>query len=101
VPEIELRVHAWLNRRPATWWLLLLKGPEVSGAGASLGRARRALAASAQEWAAGVLGSPDAAPGDAALARCILALDEAGRLVDALMPRPEEVFRADDLRRAA
>jgi hypothetical protein len=103
--ENELQVHAWLSRRPAPWWVLLLKGPEVSGSGASLGRARRDLAASAYEWATGVLvGDGDRALAPAAdlpLAELVVSLHDAGNLVDALMPRPEAVFRADDLRRAA
>jgi hypothetical protein len=103
--ENEFQVHAWLSRRPAPWWVLLLKGPEVSGSGASLGRARRALAASAYDWATGVLAGTDAAviapAPDLPLARLIADLGDAGTLVDALMPRPEAVFRADDLRRAA
>ena len=103
-PEIELRVHAWLSRRPAPWWVLLLKGPEVSGSGASLGRARRDLASSAYEWATGVLSAADGSrigPRDEPLARLVVALGDADRLVDALMPSPDSVFRADDLRRAA
>ena len=102
--ENELQVHAWLSRRPAPWWVLLLKGPEVSGSGASLGRARRALAASAYDWATDVLAGTDAAAiaaPDLPLARLIAELGDAGTLVDALMPRPEAVFRADDLRRVA
>lgn len=105
VPDVELRVHAWLSRRPAPWWVLLLKGPEVSGSGASLGRARRDLASSAYEWATGVLsGSGASAIGsdqDEQLARLVVAMSDAGTLVDALMPSPETVFRAEDLRRAA
>jgi hypothetical protein len=103
--ENELRVHAWLRRRPAPWWVLLLKGPEVSGSGASLGRARRDLAAAAYEWATGVLAGSDTssiAPApDLPLARQIVDLGDGGGLVDALMPRPDAVFPADDLRRAA
>jgi hypothetical protein len=103
--ENEFQVHAWLSRRPAPWWVLLLKGPEISGSGASLGRARRALAASAYEWASSVLAvtdGPGIAPApDLPLARLIVELGDAGTLIDALMPRPEAVFRADDLRRAA
>jgi len=103
-PDVELRVHAWIRRRPAPWWVLLLKGPEVSGAGESLGRARRDLASSAYEWATALLAG--AAPADATaqyeeLARLVVALGEAGTLVEAMMPRPEAVFRAEDLRPAA
>jgi hypothetical protein len=102
----ELQVHAWLSRRPAPWWVLLLKGPEVSGSGASLGRARRELASSALAWAKDVLAEPaiedaDAPVDELALARQIAALAASGGLADALMPRPESVFRADDLPRAA
>jgi hypothetical protein len=105
VPDVELRVHAWLSRRPAPWWVLLLKGPEVSGSGASLGRARRDLASSACEWANRVLSGTGASATDSAeyaqLARLVVEMEDAGTLVDALMPRPEAVFRAEGLRRAA
>ena len=119
--DVELRAYAWFRRRPASWWVLLLKGPESAASGASLGRARAELAGRALEWARRLLDSEDAlAPGDEmpvvpapaatigmsseralSLARLIVSLHQAGELADALMPRPDAVFSADELLRAA
>ena len=79
--------------------MLILKGPEVTGSGRSLGRARAALAEAAYEWASDTLEFESGE--ELALAQLILARHRAGDLSEVLMPDPDSVFRADDLPRAA